>query len=146
MEKEVELFRGSTSRWLVGSFAGWMTILLCVFGVGLVIIFFKWLRNISTSYELTSQRLIIRTGIVFKKIDEVELYRIKDVNVTFSLLNQLSDIGRITLRSSDATTNRHPFELNDIPNARGIRETMRTLVDDARKRRRVREVDIDYEG
>ena len=80
-----------------------------------------------------------------KAIDEIELYRIKDIRVEFSLLNQLADIGTITLTSSDRTTGDRPFVLRDVPMARERREGLRGLVEQARQRRGVREVDTDRE-
>lgn len=143
-EEGVDEFRGSTKGWLFGSFAGWLSMLLVLaFGLGLVIIFFKWIANISARYELTTQRLMIRTGIIFKRVDEIELFRIKDVRVDYSLINQITGIGAITVRSSDVTSGGRDFVMRDVPDAREIRETMRNLVDEARQRRGVREVDFD---
>ncbi|OYY89986.1 MAG: hypothetical protein B7Y45_09705 [Sphingomonas sp. 28-66-16] len=146
MEKSITRFRSSTSRWLVGSLAGWGTLLLCLVGVGLVIAALRWFRNVATHYELTDERLIIQTGIFNKKTDEIELYRVKDVSVTYSLLNQWADIGAITIKSSDLTTGDGDLILADIPRARAIREELRTLVDGARQRRRVREIDLDMDN
>lgn len=143
MEKPIETFRASTGRWLIGSLAGWGTLVLCLVGVGLVIIALRWLQNIATTYELTDQRLIIRTGIFNKKTDEIELYRVKDVTVTYSLINQWADIGAIGITSSDPTTQGGTLVLRDVPRARAIREELRTLVDRARQARRVRELDVD---
>ena len=143
-EAPVEEFRGSTRGWLFGSFFGWLSLALCLaYGLGLIIILFKWLANISAQYELTNQRLLIRRGIILKRVDEIELFRIKDVRVDYSLINQLTGIGTITLRSSDVTSAGRDFVIRDIPNATEIRETIRTLVDEARQRRGVREVDFD---
>jgi uncharacterized membrane protein YdbT with pleckstrin-like domain len=143
VERPVDEFRSSTRRWLLGSFAGWGTLLTCLVGIGFVLIGVRWLRNRSAAYEITDQRLIIKRGILFKTIDEVELYRIKDVRLGYSLLNQMTDIGTITLTSSDRTTNGGEFTLRDIPMARDRREGLRTLVDRARKRRGVRELDVE---
>jgi len=145
MEKSITKFRASTSRWLIGSLAGWGTILLCAVGAGLLIIGWRWLQNIATSYELTDQRLIIRTGILNKKTDEIELYRVKDVTVAYSIINQWADIGAISIRSSDPTSQGGVIVLRDVPQARAVREEMRTLVDQARQRRQVREIDMDQE-
>lgn len=145
MEKSVETFRSSTTRWLVGSLAGWGTLLLSLVGIGLILIAMRWLRNIATSYELSDQRLIIRSGIFNKRTDEIELYRIKDVTVDYSLINQWADIGTITIRSSDPTSAGGALVLKDIPRARAIRETLRSLVNEARQQRQVREFDIDRE-
>ena len=143
MERPVDEFRSSTRRWLLGSFAGWGTLLTCLAGVGFVLIGVRWLKNRSASYEITDQRLIIKRGILFKTIDEIELYRIKDVRLGYSLLNQMTDIGTITLISSDRTTSGGEFTLRDIPMARDRREGLRKLVDRARQRRGVRELDVD---
>jgi uncharacterized membrane protein YdbT with pleckstrin-like domain len=143
VERPVDEFRSSTRRWLLGSFAGWGTLVTCLVGIGFVLIGVRWLRNRSAAYEITDQRLIIKRGILFKTIDEVELYRIKDVRLGYSLLNQMTDIGTITLTSSDRTTNGGEFTLRDIPMARDRREGLRTLVDRARQRRGVRELDVE---
>ncbi len=143
MERPVDEFRSSTRRWLLGSFAGWGTLLTCLAGVGFVLIGVRWLKNRSASYEITDQRLIIKRGILFKTIDEIELYRIKDVRLGYSLLNQMTDIGTITLTSSDRTTSGGEFTLRDIPMARDRREGLRKLVDRARQRRGVRELDVE---
>lgn len=144
-ERPVDTFRSSTGRWLFGSFLGWMTVLACAIGVGLVIIAVRWLQNMATAYEITDQRLIVRRGLVMKSIDEIELYRIKDIRVDFSLLNQIADIGTITITSTDRTTGNAQFVLRDVPAARERREGLRKLVDRARQRRGVRELDVDSE-
>ena len=144
-ERPVDSFRSSTNRWLFGSFTGWLTIVSCAIGVGLVVIAVRWLRNLAASYEITDQRLIVKRGLVMKSIDEIELYRIKDVRVDYSLVNQLTDIGTITITSSDRTTGNAQFVLRDIPAARERREGIRKLVDRARQIRGVRELDVDAE-
>ncbi len=58
----------------------------------------------------------------------------------------MTDIGTITLTSSDRTTSGGEFILRDIPMARDRREGLRKLVDRARQRRGVREMDIDHEN
>ena len=163
-ELPVERFHGTTLGWLFGSLLGWLAILLILSPIlafsltidesvryislallagGVAAIFVRWIGNISKKYELTTQRLIMRTGIVFKRVDEIELYRVKDSRVDFSLLNQLTGIGTITLRSSDVSSQEADFTIRDAPRARAIRESIRTLVDQARQRRRVREMDVD---
>lgn len=142
-ERAVDSFRSSTNRWLLGSFTGWLTILSCAIGVGLVIIAVRWLQNMAAAYEITDQRLIVKRGLIMKSIDEIELYRIKDVRVDFSVINQIADISTITITSSDRTTQNMQFVLRDIPAARERREGIRKLVDRARRQRGVRELDID---
>jgi uncharacterized membrane protein YdbT with pleckstrin-like domain len=142
-ERKVDTFRSNTERWLLGSFYGWLTLLSCAVGVGLIILGARWLRNRGTTYEITDQRLIVHRGLIMKSIDEIELYRVKDVRVDFSLINQLVDIGTITITSTDRTTGPAAFVLRDVPAARERREGLRKLVDRARQLRGVREIDVD---
>lgn len=145
-EQHVDQFRTATGRWLVCSLAGWGTLLLCLVGVGLVIVLVRWLQALATTYEVTDQRLILRRGLLMKTVDEIELYRIKDVRLDYSILNQLADIGTITLTSTDRTTGDTVFVLKDVPMARDRREGLRGLVERARQRRGVREFDVEHDG
>lgn len=135
-------FRSSTWGWLRGTIAGWATLLLCLVGVGLIIVLVKWIQNLATTYDVSADRLIVRRGILVKSIDEVELYRVKDIRLDFTLINQWANIGTITLTSSDETTRTAPLVLPHIDNAKARREEMRVLIDAARQKRRVREVDV----
>ena len=159
-ETPVDQFRTATARWLYGSMAGLGTLLLGLAGIGLLvatsnplfliltgiavlIVLIHWLTALATGYEVTDQRLIVRRGLIMKTIDEIELYRIKDVRLDYSILGQIADIGTVTLTSTDRTTGDTQFVLADVPHARQRREGLRGLVERARQRRGVREIDMD---
>lgn len=159
MDAPLDTFRPSTLGWLRGTLAGWGILILAVAGivvtlmgygtywlgltaVALAVIVWKWLENMASKYEVTEERLIVRRGIISKSIDEIELYRIKDVRIDFSIINQLAGIGRITISSSDETTRQGDLVLASIERAQQRRETLRRLVDAARQKRRVREIDM----
>jgi uncharacterized membrane protein YdbT with pleckstrin-like domain len=155
-------FRSSLGGWLWGTAAGLGTILLGLIGIGLtiaaagnwgawpllltlaalLIVAWKWLEVMGSLYEITPDRLMIRRGIFMKSIDEIELYRIKDIRMDFSLLNQWAGIGNICLTSSDETTRTGELVLRNVPKAMQRREHLRALVDAARKQRGVREMDM----
>lgn len=142
MDEVTDRFRSSTWGWLRGTLAGWLTLLLCPFGIGLIVILVKWFGNLATTYEMTATRLIIRRGIFNKSVDEIELYRVKDIRIDFSLINQWADIGTISILSSDETTRDAPLVIPHVDAARQRREKLRVLVDAARQKRRVREIDM----
>ncbi|MEA3046554.1 MAG: hypothetical protein QOJ53_886 [Sphingomonadales bacterium] len=159
MDAPLDTFRPSTLGWLRGTLAGWGTLILAIAGivvtlmgygvywlgltaVAIAVIIWKWLENMASKYEVTEERLIVRRGIISKSIDEIELYRIKDVRIDFSIINQLAGIGRITISSSDETTRDGDLVLSNIERAQERRETLRRLVDTARQKRRVREIDM----
>lgn len=142
MPEVLDRFRSSTWGWLRGTLLGWLTLLLCLVGVGVLIILIQWIRFLDVTYELTEDRLILRKGIFVKSIDEIELYRVKDVRMDFTLINQWAGIGTIGIDSSDETTREGALVIPHIERAAERREEMRRLVDAARQKRRVRELDV----
>ena len=160
MDDVRDSFRPSTAGWLRGTAAGLGTVLLGIAGFALMvgaagdwgawpllltgaavlIVLWKWLQNMAAKYEITPERLIVRRGIVFKSIDEIELYRVKDVRMDFSLLNQWAGIGNICVTSSDETTRVGDLVMRHIDKAQPRREELRRLVDAARQQRGVREI------
>jgi uncharacterized membrane protein YdbT with pleckstrin-like domain len=146
MDQPLDVFRSSTWGWLRGTLAGWATLALCLVGVGLIIVLIKWVENLGTTYEISQDRLILRKGIFIKSIDEVELYRVKDVRLDFTLIAQWANIGTITVTSSDETTRDAPLVVRDVDNANERREAVRRLVEAARQKRRVRELDVGHDS
>ena len=145
MAQTLDTYRSSTWGWLRGTVAGWLTLALCLVGVGLIVVLVKWIQNLATTYEVTEERLILHRGIFVKSMDEIELYRVKDLRLDFTLPNQWANIGTITVTSSDETTRAAPLVIPHIDNAKARREQLRVLVDSARQKRRVREVDVAHE-
>ena len=163
MPQTIDSFRSSTWGWLRGTIAGWATLLLAPIGaVGALvtgtwwpllfialaagIVAVKWVQNMATRYDVTEDRLILHRGILNKSIDDIELYRVKDIRVGFSLINQWAGIGTITLITSDETTGSRPFLIDHIEHARERREKLRDLVNAARRARGVREFDMVQEA
>jgi len=145
MPEVLDRFRSSTWGWLRGTLVGWLTLALCLVGVGFLIILVQWVRNLDVTYELTEDRLILRKGIFVKSVDEIELYRVKDVRMDFTLINQWAGIGTISIDSSDETTRGGALVMPHIERAAERREELRRLVDTARQKRRVRELDVSSE-
>jgi uncharacterized membrane protein YdbT with pleckstrin-like domain len=113
--------------------------------VAMLIVAWKWFESLAARYDVCADRLIVRQGIFIKSLDEVELYRVKDVRLDFSLINQVAGIGTITVNSSDETTRGRPLVLRHVERAAERREALRRLVEDARQKRRVREIDTMHE-
>jgi uncharacterized membrane protein YdbT with pleckstrin-like domain len=163
MEQPLDTFRSSTSGWLRGTVAGWGTVALAIAGVvltalgewerwplllsglALLILLWKWFENLAARFDICQDRLIVRRGIFMKSLDEIELYRVKDIRLDFSLINQLAGIGTITVTSSDETTRGEPLVLADVERGAERREELRRLVEAARQKRRVREIDMMHE-
>jgi len=76
--------------------------------IGLIILLFTacWMlaRTTSlksTSYRLTPERLEYRHGLLFRKTDNIDLFRVVDYQMQRTLLDQLFKIGTIKILTSD---------------------------------------------
>ncbi|OWR29466.1 hypothetical protein CDO73_14830 [Saccharibacillus sp. O23] len=77
-------------------------------------------------YKITSQRLIVTTGLIGKKSDELELVRVKDVALEKTAMDRMMGVGTITVFSSDPTT--PEIRLEDVPDAEKVKDLLRGAV------------------
>ena len=103
-----------TIAWAVLAAATWgygyTNLAFWTYGTGAALLIFwlitswKMFRNIQRHhYRLTTRRLIIRTGLFNRRLDQVELLRVKDVYVNQSLLQKWIGIGHVMVLSSEQT-------------------------------------------
>jgi membrane protein YdbS with pleckstrin-like domain len=102
---------------------------------------FKWLVNQLRVYELTTQRLRISTGILNRKTDELELYRVKDITLLAPLQLRVFGLGNIVIISHDETNPKVIMEA--IPKVESLRENLRNSVEICREKKRVRLAEFD---
>lgn len=95
-------------------------------------------------YELTNERLRLYTGVLNQKIDELELYRVKDTTMERPFHLRIFGLSSVDLDTSDRS---HPkVRLHAISKAVELRETLREQVERLRDLKRVREVDFEEGG
>lgn len=104
----------------------------------------RWLVTRATVYELTSQRLRVTSGILHRKLEELELFRVKDYTMDQPLWLRLFGLGNLTMMTSDLTCPKVVMEA--IAGVNEVRETLRNAVQAERDRKRVREMDVDGQG
>lgn len=71
--------------------------------IGLFFLLNVVIQLLSVRYTLTNQRLFIKTGLIARNIEEIELFRIKDVKVEQSVVQRILGYGTITVISNDET-------------------------------------------
>lgn len=102
---------------------------------------YRWLEVKTTTYQLTTERLIIERGILNKATDTLELYRVRDLQVTQPFWIRLFGLENIHMITTDTST---PTVILDcVPKALGLPDQFRKQVEEARMRKRVRSVDIE---
>ena len=156
---ESSLWKGHTSQWvhfwyylfcvlliiaaLVGvPFTGGLSAIGIVVPFGMWLV--RWWMTKTTAYELTTQRLKISSGILNRKLDELELFRVKDYSMNQPFFLRMVSLGNLTLVTSDASS--PTVNIRAIPNVEDVREKLRTAVQNERDRKRVRELDVDGNG
>jgi uncharacterized membrane protein YdbT with pleckstrin-like domain len=113
--------------------------LLAVAVIPVFIGFWKWLQVRCMKYELTSQRLRLSVGVLSRRIDELELYRVKDSRFEQPFGLRIFGLGNIILQTSDPSD--PVLELRAVRDGQGVREKLRAHVEALRSSKRVIEVD-----
>jgi uncharacterized membrane protein YdbT with pleckstrin-like domain len=105
---------------------------------------YRWLVVRTTTFRLTSERLITEHGILNKTSDTLELYRVRDQQVTQPLVQRLFGLHTIQLLTADTST---PSVVIDyVPVELGLQDKFRAQVEECRTRKRVRSLDIESEN
>jgi len=117
---------------------------LCILGAVLVVPIFigLWIVLVvkNTRYTLTSERMMLTTGVLNRKTDNLELYRVTDLTLSQSFFQRLVGIGNIHLVSTDRTT--PTLDIRGVRQHTHIADTLRDLSEKLRHRRGQREFDV----
>ena len=116
------------------SWPAWVA--LVPLALGVLVLLLLWIRVKSCGYRLTTQRLFVRRGWLAQHVDELELYRVKDVTVEQGFLQRLLGYGTITVFADDDST--PETALIRISSPMKIKEMIRTQYRAARRREGVR--------
>ena len=88
-----------------------------------------------TVYTLLEDKLLIDTGILSTKQEEIKLYRIMDLTLKRSLFQRIFGVGSIHVCSADKTT--PEFEIRDVKKPFEIKEKLSAIVEEQRDKKRV---------
>ena len=88
-----------------------------------------------TKYMVTEEKLIIKTGFITTREEEIRLYRIMDVTLNRSIGERMFKLGTIHIISSDKST--PEFDIKRIKNSLKVKELLSDLVEISRKKNRV---------
>ncbi len=108
--------------------------------VPILIAGWRYLETKHRVYLLTSERLRVSHGVLSKRMDELELYRVKDTSVEEPFWFRVFGLGNIIIETSDRSTPQ--VTLFAIPEARMLRESIRGAVEKRKDAKGVREVDF----
>lgn len=85
-----------------------------------------------TTYQITKDELIIKTGFFKQKVNSIELYLLKDPDMTISLYQRILKIGTVTaVIDSHCSSQRagQKISLKNIRNADKVRKLLRDSIE-----------------
>ena len=93
-----------------------------------------------TRYRLSEDRLFYETGLLNLKCDEVLLYRVRDLQLSMSIIQRLFGVGTICVISSDQSAPH--LDLKNIKKPREVKELIHHSVEEAKNKRRMRTMEV----
>jgi uncharacterized membrane protein YdbT with pleckstrin-like domain len=155
MDEEPVIWKGSPSQLTnLGTFvlAGLVAIGVVVGGIffppafALLLVPVIWVAAVFLKvrcriFELTSQRLRLYEGVFSRRLDDVELYRVKDTAIEQPFWLRLFGLATVIVETSDRSHAKILIEA--IPDGMDVREKLRSNVERLRDLKRVREVDFE---
>lgn len=114
-------------------------LLLAVLTLGLALIYFL-LQSRSTHYKVTTRRVMVEHGLLSKRLEQVDAYRIKDYVVERPFGQRMLGTGNLLLLTLDATA--PSVALRGLPtDVVALYEKLRVAAEADRGRRGVRIID-----
>jgi uncharacterized membrane protein YdbT with pleckstrin-like domain len=136
---ESVLFEGSPA--VLPSLLHWVVAILTL-GLALLVYF---ARARSVHYRVTTQRVVVESGILNKRLDQTDLYRIHDYVVERPLGQRIVGTGNLLLQTVDRSTPAVRLEglATDVV---ALYERLRKATEAEKRKRGVRVLDADQAG
>ena len=109
--------------------------------IPLLIAFVKYLQIRFRRYELTTERLRIRNGILSRQTDEIELYRVKDYVLREPFSIRMFGLGDIAITTTDDANPNVLLRAVHRPSI--LRDELRKHVEQRREAKRVRITELE---
>jgi len=95
----------------------------------------SWVNRILTRYKLTNERLIVERGFVRRHVEQIDLFRVHDVNYRQGITERIFGMGDIGVETTDATS--PDIKLTDIKDPNRVKDLIWHAARIERQRRRV---------
>lgn len=103
-----------------------VSVLLCVVGVGVVILLVWWIQCLGTTLTVTTEQTTLRRGILSKYTNDVFHENVRNIQVGQTFLQRLLDVGYVGISSAGQAG--VEIEVHGIPHPEKVKE----LIDDCR--------------
>jgi uncharacterized membrane protein YdbT with pleckstrin-like domain len=84
---------------------------------------YAWLVRLGAEYRLYDDSLEIETGLVSRNVDNLQLFRVRDLRLRQSVLGRLVGVGDVSVTSTDQSTPH--LTLRGVSQPRALYDTLR---------------------
>src|SRR4051812_34410704 len=95
----------------------------------------SWVNRLLTRYRLTNERLVIERGFIRKKVEQIDLYRVHDVDYKQGVMERIFGLGDIGIETTDASA--PDVKLVDVSDPNRVKDLVWQAARIERQRRRV---------
>ena len=88
-----------------------------------------------TVYTLTEEKLLVDTGILSTKQEEIKLYRMMDLTLRRSIFQRIFGVGTIHICAADKTS--PEFDIKDIKKPFEVKEKLSKMIEEQRDKKRI---------
>jgi len=125
--------------WVVGFYANRLpvsraTLVLIGLAPLLIGLLYSWLVRLSTEYRLFPESLEVESGIISRRIENIQLFRVRDLGLAQSILNRLAGVGDIIVTSTDQSAPH--YRVRGVEDPRDVYDRLRELVAKSQATRR----------
>jgi hypothetical protein len=113
---------------------------ILIFIILIMRLLWEWINIKTIRWSLSNERITKHIGVFNRKMDSMELYRIKDLIINKPIFYRLLGIGFLTLITSDVTDT--IMVIGPVPKPDDLYQIIRKYTERQRQRRGVREIDI----
>ena len=103
-----------------------------------------YLLYISTEYRVFEDSLEVESGIISRRIENIQLFRVRDIGLSQGVVGRILNVGNIEIASTDHT--RPHFNLQGVDGPRELYDKLREHVAKSQATRRTMIVEDDLES
>ena len=117
---------------------GWAYVV--AIAAALVLLAIPFIRHRTQRFRITNYRIDFERGLLWKKVDTMELWHVDDISFSQGPIDRLFGLGTIEVVSDDRTTPRLP--ITNLPGARATFDSVKQRIIAVKRQRGVLKMDM----
>ncbi len=122
------MYRARISLWSLWPFLLGGTLLIPLFGAGLLLWLWAWIVYATTELAITNKRVIAKTGLIQRRTIEMFLEKIESIQIDQSVLGRLFDFGTVVISGTGV----HSAPFKNISDPLALRKNFMSAADSRR--------------